>query len=265
MNILNHIEHFRADDCVYNKHGTLGPRIQTGLELFYIYRGSARVEIDGVERRVGAGRVTLLTPGHVEWFRFSEREPTHHGYGVIGGGSVPERMASEPEALGRVYSMTPRIREVTEWAKTLERDETPSGRALQCELVRVLFMEFFRIAGYPERPEPLPPEPFRRARSFVDDHYAEEIDLERIAAAAGVTPAHTIRLFRRFQHETPIRYLWRVRTSHGARMLVETGLSIAEIAYRCGFRAPYHFARLIRKRTGVTPREYRARQWRIAE
>ena len=79
MNIADKISGFRADDYVYNEQGSLGPRVQTTLQLFYVYSGSASVSIDGKERLVGPGEITLLLPDHVEVFRFARNEKTHHG------------------------------------------------------------------------------------------------------------------------------------------------------------------------------------------
>jgi AraC-like DNA-binding protein len=44
-------------------------------------------------------------------------------------------------------------------------------------------------------------------------------------------------------------------------MLSATGLTVAEIADRCGFQSPFHFSRLVKKLQGCSPRETRARSW----
>jgi AraC-like DNA-binding protein len=52
-----------------------------------------------------------------------------------------------------------------------------------------------------------------------------------------------------------------LRTERGIQMLVETGLTVAEIAYRCGFQSPFHFSRLATRLQGISPREIRRRAW----
>jgi AraC family L-rhamnose operon regulatory protein RhaS len=44
-------------------------------------------------------------------------------------------------------------------------------------------------------------------------------------------------------------------------MLHETGHSIAEIAYQCGFKTPFHFSRLIKIHFGVSPKTLRQQGW----
>jgi len=50
MILAEKILRFRVDDCVYPEGGTLGPRVQTSLQLFYVSIGHAHVLVDGDER-----------------------------------------------------------------------------------------------------------------------------------------------------------------------------------------------------------------------
>ena len=41
------------------------------------------------------------------------------------------------------------------------------------------------------------------------------------------------------------------------QLLVDTRMSVSEIAYQLGFEYPQHFSRLFKSRTGMTPNEFR--------
>jgi AraC-like DNA-binding protein len=262
MNVADKISAFRADDCVYNEQGTLGPRVQNTLQLFYVYSGSAVVSVDGNDRRVGPGEITLLLPGHGEFFRFARNEKTHHGYCSAFGAELPEKLRDDYQKLAAVFPMSGKIRELTDWAKTLQNRTEPSARNLYDGICRALFLEFFHMAGYPVRQAPLP-EAVLRAKVMMDERFSERLDLPQIARTACVTPAHLIRLFKEHMATTPVRYLWGVREENGARLLAESGLGISEVAYRCGFNEPYHFSRRFKARYGMTPCSYRRAQWKI--
>jgi len=103
--------------------------------------------------------------------------------------------------------------------------------------------------------------PRERARRYIEDHCAEEDCLKEASQAAGITPQHLIRLFRQHYQTTPGRYLWRTRVERGAGLLVATGLTVSEIADRCGFKNPFHFSRLLRKLQGLSPCQFRQRAW----
>jgi len=103
--------------------------------------------------------------------------------------------------------------------------------------------------------------PQARARNYLEEHSAEDNCLAGAARAAGITPQHLIRLFREHYHITPGRYLWQMRVERGAGLLTATGLTVAEIADRSGFKNPFHFSRLLRQMQGHSPRAMRRRAW----
>ncbi|MNU07967.1 HTH-type transcriptional activator RhaS [compost metagenome] len=55
----------------------------------------------------------------------------------------------------------------------------------------------------------------------------------------------------------PHRYLINLRVEKARRLLEKTSMSIAEIAYECGFAHQEHLTRLFRRQTGTTPAAYR--------
>jgi len=223
---------------------------QTGQALF----------IDGIERYVGAGEITLLVPNHIEHFHFSEHEKTHHGFCSAMGANLSEKQARDYQALSTCFLLSEKIRELTDWAKTLASRRDHPARSLYDQIARLIFYEFFNIAGYPKQEIP-PPESVVRVETLINSQFAQPIDLTRMAQEACITSTHLIRLFKQHLQVTPAEYLWRVRTENGLELLTETGLSISEIAYRCGFSAPYHFTRRFKARYGVPPAAYRKTAW----
>jgi AraC family transcriptional regulator of arabinose operon len=87
------------------------------------------------------------------------------------------------------------------------------------------------------------------------------VNLETVAAAVHVTPAHLVRRFRAELDITPMAYLWQRRVAIGVDLLTNTGLPVGEIARRSGFRSVYHFSRRVKQETGLAPTEVRRRGW----
>ena len=130
-------------------------------------------------------------------------------------------------------------------------------RRLQETLSQAIFFEFLAQAGFEDdESEPLPL-PLLRARQHIHSSYAGPCSLDVLAKIAGVTGQHLIHLFRKHLGITPIEYLWDTRVDHGLRMLKETGLSVAEIAFRSGFQYPFHFSKVAKRHLSISPREYR--------
>jgi transcriptional regulator of acetoin/glycerol metabolism/AraC-like DNA-binding protein len=97
----------------------------------------------------------------------------------------------------------------------------------------------------------------RRVREYVEVHLNESIDLGMLARAAGLSMHHFARQFKQSAGVTPHYYLTQKRVERAQKMLVQTDLSIAEIACAAGFSDQSHLARHFRYMLGTTPRDFR--------
>ncbi|GAM99027.1 transcriptional regulator of AraC family [alpha proteobacterium U9-1i] len=93
----------------------------------------------------------------------------------------------------------------------------------------------------------------------IQRRFTEPLNLTKLAALARISPSQLERDFVRLFGMTPQDFLTNVRMEH-ALALLDQNLSIAEIAYRCGYADQSAFTRRFRLTIGATPREYRARQ-----
>jgi AraC-like DNA-binding protein len=98
--------------------------------------------------------------------------------------------------------------------------------------------------------------PIRRARKLVDDSYMEDLTLNQLAAAAGLSRFYFLRAFRREVGVTPHAYLTGRRIA-AAKVLLDGPQALSEVAVACGFYDQSHFTRSFKGCTGVTPGQYR--------
>ncbi|GAB2991437.1 AraC family transcriptional regulator [Amycolatopsis acidiphila] len=95
------------------------------------------------------------------------------------------------------------------------------------------------------------------AKELMTERLAEPIPLTDLAAAAALSVSQFTRRFKAATGEPPHRYLMRLRVEQACRLLRAEGLSIPEIAVRCGFTHQEHLTRVMRTRLGTTPAAYR--------
>ncbi|MFA6569464.1 MAG: AraC family transcriptional regulator, partial [Victivallales bacterium] len=69
--------------------------------------------------------------------------------------------------------------------------------------------------------------------------------------------AGLFRMFQRYFQKTPLNYLQDIRLEHAAQMLINTDLTISEIAAMTGFADGSYFTRKFRETNKVTPRDFR--------
>lgn len=97
-----------------------------------------------------------------------------------------------------------------------------------------------------------------RIIEFINSSYLQPLDLERVAAAAGLSPSYIGEFFRARTGVPLVRYLSVLRVEKAQQLLREhPEWSITEIAARCGFEDSSYFTRVFRKLTGKTPRDFR--------
>jgi AraC-like DNA-binding protein len=108
-------------------------------------------------------------------------------------------------------------------------------------------------------PGPVVPAVFhlRRARDLIDRHFAEPLDLDAMARAAGFSRYHFARGFKEAYGETPGQYLTRRRVERAQELLRFANLTVTEICHLVGFSSLGSFSARFSELVGASPTEYR--------
>lgn len=102
------------------------------------------------------------------------------------------------------------------------------------------------------------------AVDYITAHLGEEIHLEQIAQAAGLSPFHFHRIFTAHLGETPGSFLNRVRLERAANYLIKDERStVTQIATLVGFTSPAVFSRAFKGYFGLPPGQFRVSQGQI--
>ena len=97
----------------------------------------------------------------------------------------------------------------------------------------------------------------RQIAGYLDAHPEEQLTLEKLARLAGFSPKYFCRSFRAVVHRSPIDYLNFYRVECASALLSSSDLTVAEVAYQCGFNDSSFFIKQFRRYKGTTPRQYR--------
>jgi AraC-like DNA-binding protein len=97
-----------------------------------------------------------------------------------------------------------------------------------------------------------------RAKDLVDARYFEQLDVDDLAHAAGLSRAHFSREFRRAFGESPHAYLLTRRLERAASLLRTTDRSVADICFSVGLQSVGSFTTSFGRTFGQTPTAYRA-------
>jgi AraC family transcriptional regulator of arabinose operon len=172
-----------------------------------------------------------------------------------------------PEAFVRLLGSAPTRVPISETfermfaaAVMIARPASANANLVLEHLAVSLFAEYLRLAEDSAK-SVKHSTPINKALVYIEHHFGEQECMINMLKASGASKSALQERFKREVGMPPARYLWQFRIERALGMLINTGLSIAEIAAHCGFQSQFHLSRLIKQRQGVSPREFRKQNW----
>ena len=93
---------------------------------------------------------------------------------------------------------------------------------------------------------------------YIQEHFHDSITRSSIANRFNISPNHLSRMFKQQGHMTLADYITWVRIDRAKFILKKYPFRLAEVATRCGFQDVNYFFRVFKKKTDLTPSEYRS-------
>ena len=97
----------------------------------------------------------------------------------------------------------------------------------------------------------------RKAENFIMENSTKKISLKEISDVAGLSPPYFSTIFKEEMGENLSKYLNRLRVEKASRLLLETEMSLSEIAACCCFEDQSWFSKIFKAYTGISPGKYR--------
>jgi len=147
---------------------------------------------------------------------------------------------------------------VTRLADLIEREGTRSLQdlLLMRTTLGLLLVEFANAKS--SRPDASVETIMKEAELWLEAHLTEKIVLDRLVAHIGYGRSRFFALFKAHSGLTPVEWVTRKRIDRAKSLLKDTGLTVREIAARCGFSAAVFFARVFTRYVGQSPSSWRA-------
>ena len=92
---------------------------------------------------------------------------------------------------------------------------------------------------------------------MMEQNIEEPISPSILAQDVGMSTRQLERLFRRYLNRSPKRYYMELRLQKARNLLMQTDMSVINVALACGFASPSHFSKCYRSQYNTTP--YRER------
>ncbi|MBV9817058.1 MAG: helix-turn-helix transcriptional regulator [Solirubrobacterales bacterium] len=235
-------------------------------------RGETRMrrQIDHgwIDEQLAPGDVSLLTRAagsHWVWPRDIEVVHVYLTHDELAATcrQMYDRDVEDVELLDEVKANDPAIHRTAMMLAHEAARGGPGSRllidALSCQLsvqilrkhAHVLFRELAGAPGLTFVQE-------RTLRDYLQEHLNENVGLDDLAGAVGLSRAHFARRFKQTTGTSPHRWVLHQRIARAQQMLTRSGAPLADVACRCGFADQSHMSRVFRAYLGTTPGRFRA-------
>lgn len=223
--------------------------------LEFVAEGAGLVELAGRRYRLRAGITFAYAPGVPHTIKNEPARPMLKYYVVFAGTEAKRLLDESPLHGGRAVQVSS-PKEVVELYEILQREgasESVYGARICAALVPVLIMKIAERAVPYAVEESRALATFHRAKHWIERHYVHLRTVEQAAQACHIEVAYLSRLFQRFGHTTPYRFLMRLKMNRATELLVDDGMLVKEVAAKLEFADAFHFSRVFKRVYGLPP------------
>lgn len=99
--------------------------------------------------------------------------------------------------------------------------------------------------------------PIRLAKQYIHENYNKSISLDDVSSMLGFNSAYFSTMFKKETGENFIDYLIKIRINNAKHLLLQSNLNVDGIATAVGYSDTKYFTKLFRKKTGLSPSEFK--------
>jgi AraC-like DNA-binding protein len=234
------------------------------FEMMYIVKGGMYVSIDDTSHEAAAGNLIMVNSGTIHGF-FDENP----GTAILG-------MQFDMAFFGEDFV---NVRDIIFHNPVIDKKTMPDAAYAQLQmLLREIFSEYSKreigwqlavksklyalmlliLRASPRSALEIPSSKAKQIRTFIYKNFDNpDLTLEDAAVTFNLNKFYFIRFFKKYTGYSFHSYLVKTRVDFACRYLIESKMTITDVAFRSGFNSLQTFNRVFKSMTGFTPRDYR--------
>ena len=236
-------------------------RVLREYQLVYITKGRGLFSSDSTpERQVCKGRLMLFPGQWHTYYPLRQTGWTEYYIGfegpaidtIVGDAFLSqERQILEVGINEELVSLFSRALEVAE-ADKISAQQYLSGIVLHMigMILSISKNKVFEMSDVDQKIE--------QAKILMNENVSGNIDPEELAMRLNISYSWFRRVFKEYTGYAPAKYFQELKLRKAKQMLVGTSQSVKEISFFLGFQSTEYFFSFFKKRTGLTPLEYRS-------
>lgn len=221
----------------------------------FVSRGRGSVSLDGNTHELGAGHAFFYGPQTPHHIRTDKAEPMVKYFFNFTGNRASGLLKEWQLHAGTVIHVQDSARVVSLLEEVIDhavQGEASSIRSAAVALEHALALCADSLSSDVTKFDPAYAS-YLRCRSHLLRNYPVLNSISQAAAHCHVSPAYFTRLFQRFDKETPLACLTRLKMSQATVRLRQHGAQVKVVASELGYKSPAHFSRVFKAWAGRPP------------
>lgn len=116
---------------------------------------------------------------------------------------------------------------------------------------------FIGSPHYSENTSVFPGSRIEKVLSYLNYHYTENLSLDDMASRFSMNTSAFCRYFKQNTGKSCIDYVQDLRIGYACKLLLGSSFDISQISIECGYNTICHFNKIFKRKTAMTPSEYR--------
>ena len=225
-------------------------RVLREYQLVYITKGRGLFSSDSTsEKQVCKGRLMVLFPGQWHTYRpLRQTGWTEYYIGFEGpmiDAIVDDAFLSQEQQILEIGLNEELVSLFSRALAVAEADKISAQQFLSVSKNKV-----FEMSDVDQKIE--------QAKIIMNENVSGNVDPEELAMRLNISYSWFRRVFKEYTGYAPAKYFQELKLRKAKQMLVGTSQSVKEISFFLGFQSTEYFFSFFKKRTGLTPLEYRS-------
>jgi len=229
--------------------------------LIYCLSGLGQLQLEDREFKVDKGSAILIPPNHPHVYSADRQDPWSIFWVHFSGTQVSDVstvLGTNPDApIVHVPDTRLVLQAFEDVYACLNYNFSDSGLLLMSSKLINLFsmIRLHRKHRHPRRQAA--EDSVLSTIKFMRQHLDMNLTLNELAAQSGQSVPYYCRRFKERTDQSPMSYFIHLRLQKACELLVQTDLSVKDVAEELGYKDPYYFSRLFKKIEGCAPSQYR--------
>lgn len=247
----------RVDDCGLQDCAPghqYGPAVRGYHLIHYVFSGKGCFFSGGKRYELHAGQGFIIFTGTVATYRADDAEPWSYGWLGFSGAdarSLMHRVGISPDkpvfTAGGADEIRSIIRSVGEDISSLRFGAISAVGGLLRFLAQIAQPSGENASLSPTDSH------FEKAVWYIEGHLERGVSVGEVAAFVGLCRSQLFRVFRSAAGVSPQEWILNLRLNRAAQLLIDSALTLEEVALSCGFSCAAQLGHALRKHRGLSP------------